>query len=67
MDNYFAVGDYIHINDEDLGINRYSRVVGFKRNILKPYQYDLSIADSLKKDRIIKLLTDVKRIDIKIK
>lgn len=67
MDNYFAVGDYIHINDEDLGINRYSRVVGFKRNILKPYQYDLSIADSLKKATIVKILTDIKRIDIKIK
>lgn len=67
MENYFAVGDYINLKDDDLAINRYSRVVGFKRNILKPYQYDLSIADSLKKDRIIKLLTDVKRIDIKLK
>jgi hypothetical protein len=67
MENYFAVGDFIHVNDEDLGINRYSRVIVFKRNILRPYVYELNIADGVKKDRAVKILQDIKRIDNKIK
>lgn len=65
--NYFNVGDFIHIKDNDLGINRYSRILGFQRNILKPTQYKLSIGDAIKKDRLVTLLKDVKRIDNKIK
>lgn len=66
MANYFTCGDYIHLVDPDFGLNRYSRILGFERNILKPFQYKLSIGDALEKKRVIELIKDVKRIDIKL-
>lgn len=67
MDNYFNVGDYVNVKDDDLQVNRFSRVLSFKRNILKPYQYSLVIGDAIKKDRLVTLIKDVKRIDTKVK
>jgi hypothetical protein len=67
MLNYFAVGDYIHLVDPDFQLNRYSRILGFERNILRPYQYKLTVGDAISKERVIELIKDVKRIDIKIK
>ena len=67
MENFFEARDYIHINDEDLNVNRYSRILAFERDMLNPYLYDLEIGDALEKNRVIELVKDVRRIDIKVK
>lgn len=41
----FWIGDMIPIVDEDLGVDRSIRVTGFKRDILNPGDYSLTIAD----------------------
>lgn len=41
----FWIGDMIPIIDEKINIDRTIRVTGFKRDILSPYKYDLTIAD----------------------
>ena len=67
MEKFFLTGDYVHILDEDLQVNKYSRVLEMERNILKPFQYNLVVGDALEKNRVIEVVKDVKRIDIKIK
>lgn len=60
--NYFNVGDYIHVKDTDLQVDRYSRVLSFQRNVLKPLQYKLQIGDAIEKGRLLTLIKDVKKL-----
>jgi hypothetical protein len=45
-DNLYAVGDIIHINDTSLNINNDLRILGFKRDLLRPYKYDFTLGDA---------------------
>lgn len=44
--NLYAPGDIIHINDAGLNINNDIRILGFKRNILRPYDYTFQLGDA---------------------
>jgi hypothetical protein len=61
--NLFAVGDYIPVEDEDLGVEKSIRITGFKRDLLQPYKYTLTIGDSVTKTTITRLISDVKEIN----
>lgn len=62
----FKVGDFIEVYDFDLEINKKLRIVGFTRNLLKPYEFTLTIAENVEArstfQRIVSELTDVKSI-----
>lgn len=56
IENIFNIGDYIPIKDLDLGFDGSSRIVSFTRNVLDPYAYTLTIADTYTislRDRLI--------------
>ena len=46
--NAFVPGDYIHIVDPDIGVDKDIRIKGFTRDVLNPYQYTLTISDTTK-------------------
>src|SRR5690606_20898365 len=44
--NFYGIGDYVHILDEELAIDKSSRIIGLRRDILHPYRYQLTIDDT---------------------
>lgn len=65
--NLFAVGDYIPIEDEDIGVEKSVRITGFTRDLLQPYKYSLTLADSVTKSTYTRIISDLKEIDEIIK
>lgn len=45
--DFFAPGDYIHVKDEDIDVDKAIRIKSFARNILDPYEYTLTISDTV--------------------
>ena len=45
--NVFAPGDYLHVVDKDIDVDKAIRVKSFVRNILDPYEYTLTISDTV--------------------
>lgn len=43
--NFFAPGDFLHVVDADIGVDKAIRIKSFVRNILDPYDYTLTISD----------------------
>lgn len=44
--NLYAVGDIIQLIDSNFGLNDALRILGFKRNVLKPYEYTFTLGDA---------------------
>ncbi|MDR2009964.1 MAG: phage tail protein [Bacteroidales bacterium] len=65
--NLFAVGDYIPIEDEDIGVDKSIRITGFKRDLLEPYKYSLTLGDSVTKGAYTRIISDLREIDEVIK
>lgn len=60
--NVFDVGDYIHIVDSDIGVDKQIRIKGFTRNAYdEPYSYKLTLSDTLDVSLIEKIIDDTKR------
>ena len=45
--NVFAPGDYLHVVDKDIDVDKAIRIKSFVRNILDPYEYTLTISDTV--------------------
>lgn len=61
--NLFAVGDYIPVEDTDIGVNKSIRITGFTRDLLKPYKYSLTLGDSVTQSTYTRIISDLKEID----
>jgi hypothetical protein len=61
--NLFAVGDYIPIEDADIGVNKSVRIIGFTRDLLKPYKYAITLGDAVTKSTYTRLIADKIGID----
>ena len=57
---FFKIGDYIHLKDEDLNINKESRIISLTRDLLNPFKYTLDIADTYEVSFTISVLNDIK-------
>lgn len=44
--NFFEIGDYLHILDDNLNIDKHSRIISLRRDVLHPYIYQLTIDDT---------------------
>jgi hypothetical protein len=65
--NLFAVGDYIQVEDIDIGVNKSIRITGFARDILKPYKYDITLGEAVTKSTITRLIKEQRSIEEIIK
>lgn len=61
--NLFAVGDYIPVEDSDLGLAKSVRITGFTRDLLQPYKYSITLGDSVTKTTITRVIEDLQKID----
>lgn len=61
--NLFAVGDYIPVEDEDIGINKSVRITAFTRDLLREYKYNITLGDSVTKTTITRVIEDLQKID----
>lgn len=63
--NLFVAGDYITVEDEDLGINKAVRITEFTRDLLQPYNYSITLGDAVTQStytRVVGDLEDIKDI-----
>lgn len=58
VSNIFAPGDYIPVEDDDLGLDREIRITGFTRNLLEDYDYKLSLGDAVSRSIITRIIAD---------
>ena len=61
--NLFAVGDYIPVEDEDIGVNKSVRFTAFTRDLLREYKYNITLGDSVTKTTITRVIEDLQKID----
>ena len=62
--NVFAPGDYLHVVDDDIDVDKSVRIKSFTRNILDPYDYTLTISDITTNTQIInRVISDLVDID----
>lgn len=61
--NIFAVGDYIPVEDEDIGVNKSVRITAFTRDLLREYKYNITLGDSVTKTTITRVIEDLQKID----
>lgn len=64
--DFFAPGDYIHVKDADIEVDKAIRIKSFVRNILDPYDYTLTISDTQTTsnitNRVISDLIDIDKV-----
>ncbi len=63
--NYFDIGDYVHVLDDDLLVDKSTRVIGLKRDVLHPYRYTLTLDDTYQVsfiNQVIESQKDVQKI-----
>ncbi|MCF2498410.1 phage tail protein [Dyadobacter chenhuakuii] len=65
--NFYSIGDYLHILDNDLAIDKSSRIIGMRRDVLRPYKYELTIDDTYQVSTIIQIIDKIKDTDKIIK
>lgn len=61
--NLFGVGDYIQVEDADLGVNKSIRITAFTRDLLQPYKYSITLGDTVTKTVITRVIEDLQKID----
>lgn len=57
------VGDYINVEDEDIGVNKAVRIVRIERNLLKRHAYDITLSDTVTKSTTVRVLNEIKDIN----
>lgn len=61
--NLFGVGDYIEVEDADIGLAKSIRITGFTRDLLQPYKYAIQLGDSVTKTVLTRVISDLQKID----
>ena len=61
--NAFVPGDYLHIIDHDIDVDKSIRIKGFTRDILDEYKYTLTISDTVTTSTTTRVLQELAEID----
>lgn len=61
------VGDYIPVKDTDLGIDKAVRVKAIKRNILNPFDYQITISNTADVSTVNRVISDLVEVNKVIK
>ena len=62
--NVFTPGDYLHVVDADIDVDKAIRIKSFVRNVLDPYEYTLTISDSTTSATITnRVISDLVELD----
>lgn len=61
--NAFVPGDYLHIVDDDIDVDKSVRIKGFTRDIIDEYKYTLTISDTVTTSTQTRVLQELAEID----
>lgn len=61
--NAFVPGDYLHIVDPDVDVDKSIRIMGFTRDVLDEYTYTLTISDTVTTNIQTRVLQELTEID----
>ena len=61
--NAFVPGDYLHIIDHDIDVDKSIRIKGLTRDILDEYKYSLTISDTVTTSTTTRMLQELAEID----
>lgn len=59
---FLHVGDYIHIVDKEIGVDKEVRITAITRDLLRPHSYELTLSDTVVKSSIVKVINDIQDI-----
>ena len=57
------VGDYINVEDEQIGVNKAVRITQIERDLLKRHTYDITLSDTVTKTTTVRVLNDLKNLN----
>ena len=63
--NVFVPGDYVPIKDPDIDVDKAIRIKSITRNVLDPYEYSLTISDTVTTtvtNRVLSELIDIEKV-----
>lgn len=61
--NVFVPGDYVPIKDPDIDVDKAIRIKSITRNVLAPYEYNLTISDTVTSNITNRVISDIIDID----
>lgn len=61
--NVFVPGDYVPIKDPDIDVDKAIRIKSITRNVLDPYEYNLTISDTVTSNITNRVISDIIYID----
>lgn len=61
------VGDFIKVEDEEIGVNKAVRITQIERDLLKPHSYDITLSDTATKTTTVRVWNELQEIDEIIK
>lgn len=65
--NVFEIGDTVQVKDFEMLIDSRIKIVGFSRDVLFPYRYQLTISENPETNLLVKLSRDTKNINSLLK
>ena len=57
------VGDFIKIEDEQIGVSKAVRITQIDRNLLKRHSYDITLSDTVTKSTTVKVINNLQEIN----
>ncbi|MDR1652484.1 MAG: phage tail protein [Prevotellaceae bacterium] len=61
--NLFAVGDYIPVKDNDIGVDKSLRITSFTRDLTQNYAYRLTLGEVVSFDAITRIISEQLKTD----
>lgn len=56
------VGDFIKVEDEQIGVNKAVRITQIERDLLKPHSYDITLSDTITKTTTVRVWNELQEI-----
>lgn len=56
------VGDYLHIIDEQIGVNKEIRITQIERDLLKPHSYTIQVSDTITKTTTVRVINELQNL-----
>lgn len=57
---FFRIGDYVHLVDRELNIDKHSRIINLTRDLLNPFDFKIDIADTYEISFTQSVLQDIR-------
>lgn len=57
------VGDYLHIIDEQIGVNKEIRITQIERDLLKPHSYTIQVSDTITKTTTVRVINELQNLN----